>query len=660
LAARRDIVDQRSIGRRRDSRTCALTFGLRVGIAVGVGLNGNEGEHDMTDIPANSTTTATFEGSVAVMATYSGEFETFGDVDWIALTLQANGRYLFLASTDIAGYLRGTAELTLYDSTGNFISSNTHAVPTSTNAQIAFVPRVSGTYFLSIRESSTGDPGAYSIVVTLDQLVDRLSTLDNDGFVESNTDMVVGDAGDDNISLGTSGLFALGEQGDDSLTGNNFDNRLSGGLGEDGLYGLAGNDRLFGDAGADHLEGGQDDDLLYGGPGDDVLDGGSGNDTLFPGAGADLVGGDNGDDIFYLSDADDLIFEGVGKGIDTVSTSVSYVLQSGAEIEFLQVEDQSSTMSIDLTGDEFDNLITGNSGANVLSGGGGIDFLNGLLGDDTYALGDGNAFVAGEDGGFDTITSSITRDLAFADYAGIEKLVLLGGGDVNGAGNALANTILGNSGANVLTGGPGADTLSGNAGNDAMNGGIGNDSLSGDEGNDTLAGGLGADTLSGGLGGDGLKGDADNDALNGGDGNDTLTGGLGNDTLAGGTGVDRLNGEAGRDTLTGGLGIDFFAFTAPLNALTNVDRIVDFNHTADTIQLDNAVFKMLGTRTGTLKSGFFFAGKSAHDGDDHIIYNKASGALYYDSDGIGGHAQILFAVLGNKPANVAYNDFVVV
>jgi hypothetical protein len=47
-----------------------------------------------------------------------------------------------------------------------------------------------------------------------------------------------------------------------------------------------------------------------------------------------------------------------------------------------------------------------------------------------------------------------------------------------------------------------------------------------------------------------------------------------------------------------------------------------------------------------------------HDGDDHIIYNKASGALYYDSDGIGGHAQIQFAVLANRPS-IAANDFAV-
>ena len=39
----------------------------------------------------------------------------------------------------------------------------------------------------------------------------------------------------------------------------------------------------------------------------------------------------------------------------------------------------------------------------------------------------------------------------------------------------------------------------------------------------------------------------------------------------------------------------------------------------------------------------FHKGSSAHDFDDHIIYNKGSGALYYDADGVGGASQVQFA-----------------
>ena len=49
----------------------------------------------MVDVAANKTTTATFEGAPSVFASYSGEFETFGDVDWIKINLVAGGTYRF-------------------------------------------------------------------------------------------------------------------------------------------------------------------------------------------------------------------------------------------------------------------------------------------------------------------------------------------------------------------------------------------------------------------------------------------------------------------------------------------------------------------------------------------------------------------------------------
>jgi Ca2+-binding RTX toxin-like protein len=156
-----------------------------------------------------------------------------------------------------------------------------------------------------------------------------------------------------------------------------------------------------------------------------------------------------------------------------------------------------------------------------------------------------------------------------------------------------------------------------------------------------------------------LKGDLGNDTLSGGLGSDKLYGGVGNDKLLGGAGNDRLYGEAGKDTLTGGLGKDIFAFTTALSRTTNVDKITDFSHRDDTIWLAHGIFKGMGT--GHLQSNFFFAGTAAHDADDHIIYDKATGALYYDSDGSGAHAQVLFAVVTNHAhAGLAYNDFVLI
>ena len=50
--------------------------------------------------------------------------------------------------------------------------------------------------------------------------------------------------------------------------------------------------------------------------------------------------------------------------------------------------------------------------------------------------------------------------------ANVETLVLQGAADLQGYGNALANTIYGNTGNNLLNGGAGADVMVGGAGND--------------------------------------------------------------------------------------------------------------------------------------------------------------------------------------------------
>ena len=263
------------------------------------------------------------------------------------------------------------------------------------------------------------------------------------------------------------------------------------------------------------------------------------------------------------------------------------------------------------------------------------------------------------------------------------------------------DTINGSNSNDYLIGYSGLDTINGNAGNDTLKGQGGNDTLSGGGGNDILDGGSGADLMNGGLGDDifivqggdtvvegaaggtdlvrssvtyGLGANVENlelegiaaingtgnalaNSLIGNDAANTLTGEGGNDELRGAGGNDTLLGGRGNDSLRGGAGLDNFVMSTALDAATNVDTIVDFSVADDTIQLASSIFTQLAP--GALAAANFYAGSSAHDADDRIIYDSATGNIYYDSDGNGANAQVLFAQVG--PGTALTNvDFMVI
>jgi Ca2+-binding RTX toxin-like protein len=60
-----------------------------------------------------------------------------------------------------------------------------------------------------------------------------------------------------------------------------------------------------------------------------------------------------------------------------------------------------------------------------------------------------------------------------------------------------------------------------------------------------------------------------------------------------------------------------------------------------------------------LDPGAFTIGSAAHNATDHIIYNSATGALLYDSDGNGSAAAQQFATLSTGLA-LTNADFIVV
>src|SRR6185503_17271767 len=121
--------------------------------------------------------------------------------------------------------------------------------------------------------------------------------------------------------------------------------------------------------------------------------------------------------------------------------------------------------------------------------------------------------------------------------------------------------------------------------------------------------------------------------------------------MYGNAGANVLNGGGGADYMLGFGGADTFAFTTALGG-GNVDQIGDFLAGTDKIALDDAIF-------GALGAGAFAFGAQAQDADDRIVYNSATGQLFFDADGNGAGAAILFATLEGHPL-LAASDFTLI
>lgn len=151
-----------------------------------------------------------------------------------------------------------------------------------------------------------------------------------------------------------------------------------------------------------------------------------------------------------------------------------------------------------------------------------------------------------------------------------------------------------------------------------------------------------------------FKADAADDRITGTKNDDNLSGGGGSDVLNGGAGKDILSGGAGVDVLKGGAGVDTFVFSRDLTD-AGVDRITDFNSKlGENIMLNAYVFEALDVwpkkpvdadarDSGPLAASNFSTGKTAKDADDRLVYDKATGALFYDADGNGAGEAIQFA-----------------
>src|SRR5205085_2655038 len=203
----------------------------------------------------------------------------------------------------------------------------------------------------------------------------------------------------------------------------------------------------------------------------------------------------------------------------------------------------------------------------------------------------------------------IQSSIAWTLGATFENLVLTGSANINGTGNASANSLTGNAGNNILDGGLGADAMAGGAGNDTFLVDNAGDTVSENagEGADTVQSSV-SFTLGANIEGLTLTGTANlnatgNDianALNGNAGNNVLNGGLGADVMTGGDGddiylVDNSGDKANEVSATGGNDLVQSSVSFALGA--NVERLT-LTGTGNITAVGNALNNVLLGNSG--------------------------------------------------------------
>ena len=379
-------------------------------------------------------------------------------------------------------------------------------------------------------------------------------------------------------------------------------------------------------------------ETLYGTAGDDYIDGQGGEDSLRGGA---------GNDTYIVDSAKDKVVESRGQGTDTVLSSVTHKLASNVENLTLTGDG-----NISGTGNSAANVIIGNAGDNVLKGGSGNDTIFGGVGNDRIDGDGGKDLIDGGDGDDYLDGSSGTDTVSYASATGgvTVDLNVKVAQDTGGAGvdtlKSLEN-VTGSDFADILTGAK-KGFIDGGLGADTMSGGKGDNTYFVDDAGDQvfeLAKG-GTDTVMSSVSFT-LGANVERLTLTGTDAID----GTGNEL------DNRIAGNSAANVLTGGAGKDAFIFNTAFGN-GNVDTITDFSVADDTVHIDNAWFIGVGGN-GTLSSKAFVFGTAAADSSDRIIYDDATGALYFDADGSGAGAQVQFAQLDAHLA-LTNRDFLIV
>ncbi|GMM91790.1 beta strand repeat-containing protein [Qipengyuania sp. MTN3-11] len=576
----------------------------------------------------------------------------------------------------------GSNTVVFTGTTGGFNLANT----TSASVLAAGVSITPAPYFnvasnLDLNGTAANTPGVYLVGNTASQTIYGAGgndILDGDRGTTANADVLRGGAGDDiyrvyaQSDVVGEGTF-LRDAGANTITYNAATN--AGGndtIFTSASYSLAANAVA---AGGDFIEnltvasaasttdytltGSAIANQIVGAAGDDTLAGGGDNGTDF-----DTLIGLAGDDTYIIATGNEIIRESENGGDDTAELGAgvtTYTLTDGAYVE--TIDGSGAGAAVTITGNALAQEIIGTAAGDTISGGGGADTLSGGDGADTYLVATDGAII-NDNQGANTVT-----------YNGDA-----GGGITvsNGASVTAINTtedggvyLTGNNGVQTITGGAGADTLNGaggvdvNGDGDTLQGGAGDDiyrvfssnfagtttaAAVGDVINE--AAGAGNDTVytsaSYVLGANvenlvsANQSVATNITLVGNGGNNAISGDQGNNVLVGGAGNDRLTGLGGADTF-------HFANTGT----TNADVIVDFASGSDRISLDSGTFDF----GASFEASEFVNGREATAAGPQILYDQATGQMFYDADGTGVGAAQLFAQLQPGTA-VTAADFV--